>query len=110
MQKKLLALFGVIMALAMVLAACEPAAAPPPETIIETVVETVIETVEVEVPVEVPVMVEPEVPVTTRTGGWFDTIIVVEEPSTDAAITRLQVEEIDIVRLYRRQPRSRCKN
>jgi peptide/nickel transport system substrate-binding protein len=100
MQKKLLALFGVVMALAMVLAACEPAAVPAPETIIETVIETVVETVEVEVPVEVPVEVEvpttPEVVPSTRTGGWFDTIIVIEEPSTDAAITRLEVEEIDI--------------
>ena len=96
MQKKLLALIGVVVALAMVLAACEPAAAPEPETIIETVVETVIETVEVEVPVEVPVEVVPEVEPSTRTGGWFDTIIVIEEPNTDAAITRLEVEEIDI--------------
>ncbi|MBW6474196.1 MAG: hypothetical protein K0B14_13805 [Anaerolineaceae bacterium] len=59
MQKKLLALLGVVIALAMVLAACEPAAVPEPETIIETVVETVIEKVEVPVEVEVPVVVEP---------------------------------------------------
>ncbi len=94
MQKKLLAVIAVIMALAMVLTACEPAAVLEPEKIIETVVETVVETVEVEVPVEVEVA--PEVAESTRKGGWFDTIIVIEEPNTDAAITRLEVEEIDI--------------
>ena len=32
----------------------------------------------------------------TRQGGWLDTIIIVEEPSSDAAVTRLEAGDIDV--------------
>lgn len=82
----------------MLLAACQPAA-----------VETVTVTQLVEVPgatqivertVEVPVLVEPEATPTPepvdRMGAWLDTIVVVEEPSTEAAVSRMNVAELDV--------------
>ncbi|MFN2106933.1 MAG: hypothetical protein ACK2UJ_18810, partial [Candidatus Promineifilaceae bacterium] len=55
----------------------------------EKVVEV---TRQVEVQVQVPVTPEPE-PV-DRTGGWMDTIVVVREPSQDAAIARIAAGDI----------------
>jgi peptide/nickel transport system substrate-binding protein len=92
------------MVISMILAAC---AQPTAETIVETVIvekegETVVETVEVEKEVVVTeiVEVEKEVEATPepvdRTGGWLDTIIIVEEPSSDAAVTRLEVGDLDV--------------
>jgi peptide/nickel transport system substrate-binding protein len=39
---------------------------------------------------------EPAAPTTDRTGAWVDEVVVVEEPSAAAAVTRLSVGEIDI--------------
>ena len=107
MSKKIYIVLGLLITISMILAAC---AQPTAETIVETVVvetegETVIETVVVEkegetvvetviVTVEVEAEVTPE-PV-TRQGGWLDTIIMVEEPSSDAAVTRLEVGDLDV--------------
>jgi len=85
---KKLALFAVLtLVVSMVLGSCQPAATPTPQVIIQK------ETQIVEKPVEVIVQPTP-VPV-TRTGGWLDTVIVVEEPNTDAAISRLETGDID---------------
>lgn len=63
------------------------------------VTRVITETEEVVVTVEVPVEeeeVEPEPEVVDRTGAWVDTVIVVEEPSSDAGVTRLQAGDIDV--------------
>lgn len=105
MKKTVFLWVSLIMVLSLALGACqEPATTTDPEVIKETVV--VIEEVEVPVEVEVEVEVTPvvedpgevivEVPVSTRTGGWLDTIVIIEEPSSDAAINRLEVGDIDV--------------
>ena len=107
MSKKIYTVLGLLIAISMILAAC---ATPTAETIVETVVvekegETVVETVVVEKEGEtvvetvietVIVEVEPEVEPVDRKGGWLDTIIMVEEPSSDAAVTRLEVGDLDV--------------
>jgi peptide/nickel transport system substrate-binding protein len=94
--------FGLILSLlvlaSMVLGACQPQTVER-EVIVTQVVEQVVEReVEVEVEVERTVVVEvvstPE-PV-TRTGAWLDTLVIVEEPSADAAVSRLEVGDIDV--------------
>jgi peptide/nickel transport system substrate-binding protein len=89
----------------MVLVAC---ATPTPQVITEKVVETVVvegqtvvETVVVEkegqtiietVVVEVQATAEPS----TRKGAWVDMVVVVEEPSDAAAISRLEAGDMDV--------------
>jgi peptide/nickel transport system substrate-binding protein len=110
-MKKTILVLALLVIAAMALAACQPAA-PEKEVVVETVVvekegETIVETVEVEVEGETvveTVVVEKEVIVeveatpepVTRQGGWLDTIIIVEEPSSDAAVTRLESGDIDV--------------
>jgi peptide/nickel transport system substrate-binding protein len=104
-MKKTILLLALLVIAAMALAACQPAA-PEKEVVVETVVvegETVVETVVVEKEGETNTVVETvivEVQATpepvTREGGWLDTIIVVEEPSSDAAVTRLEAGDIDV--------------
>jgi len=94
--------FGLIVSLlvlaSMVLGACQPQVVER-EVVVTQVVEQVVER-EVEVPVEREVVVEvevtPEAEVVDRTGAWLDTIVVVEEPSADAAVSRLEAGDIDI--------------
>jgi len=112
-NKKLAILVVLVMIAPIVLAACGPT--PEPEVIVQTVVveqtkivekegQTVVETVtEVQtVEVEKTVVEEKVVEVTPtpapveRKGGWLDTIIVVEEPSSEAAVSRIQAGEIDV--------------
>jgi peptide/nickel transport system substrate-binding protein len=94
-----------LLVVSLILSACQT---PTPEVITqpgETIVETVIITEIVEgTPVEriVTVVVTPEpAPEVTpapidRQGAWLDTIIMVEEPSADAAVSRLEVGDIDL--------------
>ena len=111
LHKKKLAIFVLLaMVVPMILSACETT----PQEIIKEVVVTqlvekeivVTEVVEIEGEtqivekevvvteiVEVPVEVTP--PPVERQGAWLDTIVVIEEPSADAAITRMEVGEID---------------
>lgn len=100
LSKKLLAVLSLILIAGFVLPACQPA-----ETIIEVTVppeqiEVTVppEQIEVTVPPEqVEVTIAPDVPdPSERQGALLDTIIVVEEPSADQAITRLEVGELDI--------------
>jgi peptide/nickel transport system substrate-binding protein len=97
MQKKLLALFGIVMALGLVLAACQPTETtePTPETIIETVVvteEVIVTEVVTEIVTEI---VEVEAPV-ERYGGWLDTMILVADPSVESAVARILADDIDV--------------
>jgi len=104
MYKKLFFVLGVLVMVSLAVAACQPAPAEPETiTVVETVVvekegETVVETVVVEKEVEtiVTVEVEAEAEPVTRMGGWLDTIIIVEEPSSDAAVSRLEAGDIDV--------------
>jgi len=94
MYKKLITIFGLLIVASLALAACQPAE---PETVVETVIvekegETVVETVEV----EKEVVVEPTPEPVTRQGGWLDTVVFVEEPSSDTAVTRLETGDIDV--------------
>ena len=104
MNKKLILVLGVLVMVSMAVAACQPAPAEPETiTVIETVVvekegETVVETVEVEkvVEVETVVEVEKEAEMLERVGSWVDTIIMVEEPNSDAAVSRLEAGDLDV--------------
>ncbi len=103
--KKWMNLMAVIVLLSMLLAACTT-----PESVVVTVEKTVekvvektvevekevekIVTKEVEKIVEVEVTAEPEK--IDRKGAWLDTIVFVEEPNANAAVTRLEVGEIDL--------------
>lgn len=107
-SRKVAMLMILVMLAPIVLAACGPT--PEPEVIVETVVVeqtkvvekegekvTVIETVQVEVtspPEPTPEPTEP--PPVERVGAWLDTVIVVEEPSSEAAVSRLEAGEIDV--------------
>jgi peptide/nickel transport system substrate-binding protein len=105
--KKWMNLMAVIVLLSLALSAC----ATPEQVIVTQIVEKTVEvevektvevevekTVEVEKIVEktVEVMVTPEPVAVDRKGAWLDTIVFVEEPSADAAVTRLEVGEIDM--------------
>ena len=106
MYKKLILVLGVLVIVSLAVAACQPAPAEPETiTVVETVVvekegETVVETVivekEVEVEVEKIVEVEAEPVMVDRMGGWLDTIIIVEEPNSDAAVSRIEAGDIDV--------------
>jgi len=120
-NKKWMSLIALAAMAAMILPACAP-----PEVVevikevpvVEKVVETVV--VEKEVPVdrevikeiekevvrtvvvekevikEVEVIVEATPVPVTRTGAWLDMVVFTEEPSSDAAVTRLEVGDIDV--------------
>jgi peptide/nickel transport system substrate-binding protein len=110
-SRKTLVILAVLVIIApAILAAC--GATPEPEVLVETVVVeqtrvvmeegeevTIVETVEVEVAVPVEVLVEvtatPE-PI-DRKGGWFDTVILIEEPNADTGVARLEAGDIDVL-------------
>ncbi|MFQ5857476.1 MAG: ABC transporter substrate-binding protein [Anaerolineae bacterium] len=78
------ALFSAMaLALALVLTACQPAPTPTPPPPSPT-------------PEPTPQPPPPPAVVKPRTGAWVDEVVVVEEPSADAAVTRLGVGEIDV--------------
>jgi peptide/nickel transport system substrate-binding protein len=110
-NKKLAILMIVVMIAPLVLIGCGPTPEPEVRTVVETVVveqtkiveqegkvetivETVVETVEVEK--EVQVEVTPTPSLVDRKGGWLDMIVFLEEPSDQAAITRLDAGEMDV--------------
>ncbi|MFO7742091.1 MAG: ABC transporter substrate-binding protein, partial [Anaerolineae bacterium] len=98
-RKWFAALLSVVMVAGLAVTACQP------EEVIRTVevtsppeqVEVTSPPEEVEVtvpPEEVEVTPEPE-PV-DRKGAWVDTVIMSEEPSSDAAVTRLETGDLDL--------------
>lgn len=105
MSRKMFLVLVLLTAFAVILAACGPTA-PEQEVVVETVVvekegQTVIETVVVEkegetvietVVVEVEATPEP----VDRQGAWLDTVIMVEEPDSNAAVTRIEAGDIDV--------------
>ncbi|MEN4010404.1 MAG: ABC transporter substrate-binding protein [Bellilinea sp.] len=91
MKRFTLLVVGLLVIASMVLSACVPAT---PQVVTTPEVVTEVKTVVVEKPVEVVVTPTP-VPV-DRDGAWLDTIVVVEEPSADAAVTRLINRDIDM--------------
>jgi peptide/nickel transport system substrate-binding protein len=94
-MKKLLVILSLLVASAVMMVAC----ATPEAQVIKETVEVVkeVEVVEtVEVIKEVEVEVEAEAEPVTRQGAWVDTVIFVEEPSSDTAITRLEAGDIDV--------------
>jgi len=106
-KKSVFFAFSLLMVISMILSAC---ATPTPQVIEKTVVvekagettvEKVIETVEVEKIVEKTVEVEKIVEVvataepSTRKGGWLDQIVIIEEPSAQAAVRRMEAGEVD---------------
>jgi peptide/nickel transport system substrate-binding protein len=111
MFKKVLLTLVFVLALPLALAACsEPQVMEVTREVVitETITETVTEMIDgeevvvevtrvVEVPADAPEAEEPDAPMPVdRTGAWLDTVVVVEEPSQDAAITRLLAGDIDI--------------
>jgi peptide/nickel transport system substrate-binding protein len=122
-NKKWMTLIALMAIAAMVLSACAQPTPEVVEVIKEVPVEKeVVRTVVVEK--EVPVAVEKEVPVekevirtvvvektvevvkeviveatpvpVDRMGGWLDMVVLVEEPNDDAAVTRLEVGDLDV--------------
>jgi peptide/nickel transport system substrate-binding protein len=112
-SKKLAIVVLFVMIAPLVLAACGPT--PEPQVIIETVKETVVvqgeeKVVEKEVTkiveqtvfeektvVETQVVEVTAVPeMVERSGAWVDTVVLVEEPNSDAAVTRLEAGDIDV--------------
>jgi len=103
-SKKWAFLAGLVL-VSLIVGACQQAPVEVPVTVVvretsapEVQTQVVVQTEQVEVVetqiVEVEITPTPE-PV-TRTGAWVDTVILVEEPSADAAVTRLDVGDIDI--------------
>ncbi|MGD8398595.1 MAG: ABC transporter substrate-binding protein, partial [Anaerolineae bacterium] len=108
-KKRWINFIAIVAMLGILLVGCGPT--PEPEVVVQTVIETVVvegtpqvverevvveKTVQVEVEKEVQVEVTPTPAPIDRMGGWLDMIVVVEEPSADAAVTRLDVGEIEV--------------
>ncbi len=90
MSKKLfLSFLGLLLIASMVLSACQTATEVPTS-------EPTQEPLPSEEPTAEPTEEVPAAPTTTRHGGWLDTVVVVEEPSDDAAIARLEAGDLDI--------------
>jgi peptide/nickel transport system substrate-binding protein len=94
-----------LLVVSLILSACQTPTpeviTQPGETIIETVIITeIVEGTPVERVVTVVVTPEPAPEVTPapidRQGAWLDTITILEEPSADAAVGRLDAGDIDI--------------
>jgi peptide/nickel transport system substrate-binding protein len=111
MKSKWSILIGLLVIISMLASACATATPEVVEKVVEkqvtVVVEKAGETVEKEVEKVVTQVVEKEVEkevivekIVERTwppiGAWPDTVVVVEEPSADAAVSRMEAGEIDI--------------
>src|SRR3972149_3185045 len=118
LRKRLYLAFSLLMIVSMVLAACQTkekivtqivnqTSVVKETQIVEKAGEETVVTKEVEVVVtkevekivtqvvEKIVEVTPTPEVSTRKGGWLDQIVVVEEPSAEAAVKRLQTGDLD---------------
>ena len=87
--------------LSMVLGACQPATPepgpPPGVTEVEVIITEIVAGTPVVITATPPPEVEPTpVPPVDRDGAWLDTVVFIEEPSADAAVTRLEVGDIDV--------------
>ena len=111
MSRKTLMFTAVFLLLVAILAACQQqpeviereVTRVITETVVEEgetveitrIVEGEVETVEVTRVVEVEVDPESE-EAAGRTGGWLDTIVVVEEPDANSAVARLEAGDMDV--------------
>lgn len=95
-RHKTLIHLNLIVIASLLLAACATATPQVVEREVTAPPQVIRETVEV--PVEVPrdVLVTPTAAPVDRRGGWLDQIVVVEEPSTEAAVARIDVGELDV--------------
>ncbi len=87
MQKKLLAILGIVVALAVVLGACTTA----PQTVVETVVVTE-EVIKTEIVTQIETV---EAPI-NRNGAWLDTVVMVADPAVESAVARILADDIDV--------------
>ncbi len=95
-HKKWFSLTVLLTIMGMLLAACGPTATPQPPAQVTvppgvTVVERTVPVKETAVVVITPTPVPIE-----RNGAWVDTIIFVEEPDTNIAVSRLEAGDIDV--------------
>jgi len=87
--------------MSMVLGACAPGTpvptAPVSPGVTEILITEIVEgTPRVITATPPPPTEEPTPPPIDRNGAWLDTLVFIEEPSADAAITRLEVGDIDV--------------
>lgn len=98
-RSKVWLVLSSLLIIGLLVSACTPATPAPPQILESTVIVTEVVTEEIIRTVEVEVERTPEVatpePV-DRNGAWLDTVVVVEEPSADAAVNRLEVGDIDV--------------
>lgn len=98
---------ALLMIVTLVLAACGPAATPEEKIVTQVIKETVVvegtpQVVEKQVTAVVKetqiveVQVTPTPSPVDRTGAWLDMVIVVEEPSSDAGVARVEAGELDM--------------
>ncbi len=87
MQKKLLAILGIVVALAVVLGACTAA----PQTVVETVVVT-----EQVIKTEIVTQIETVTAPVDRNGAWLDTVVMVADPAVESAVARILADDIDV--------------
>lgn len=97
LKNRIFMVFSLLIVASMVLAACGTTEVVKTVVVTEVVKEEVevIKTVEVVTEVETIVEVVPTAEPSTRKGGWLDMIVVIEEPSADAAISRMEAGDID---------------
>lgn len=88
---RLISLFGLLIIVSLVLAACSPAS-PTEPPVAQTEPPAVATDVPTEAATEAPAPTEPA---TTRKGGWLDSIVV-SVVSSDSAVTQLQAGAIDV--------------
>jgi peptide/nickel transport system substrate-binding protein len=88
---KIAILLALLLVASTILSSCRvtPTATPGPAPTGEVItkVETVVQ--------EVEKLITPTPEPVTRTGAWVDTVVVVEEPSADAAVSRLETGDLD---------------
>ena len=103
--KKWACYIALLMIVSLILGACGPAATPEEKIVTQVVRETVVvegtpQVVEKQVTAVVKetqiVEVTPTPAPVDRTGSWLDMVIIVEDPSSDAGVARVEAGELDM--------------
>ena len=95
LSKKWFALVSLIVVTGMLVTACEPGEAVKTVIITEIVAGEPVEVIVTRIVGEEPAATPVPAPM-DRTGAWLDMVVFVEEPSSDAAVTRLEVGDLDV--------------